>query len=203
MKKKWYSKLKEEKEEENEVFPFIQGERIDLVAQLSKWVEIYTKWHNNPKVRQYARHEFPVALEDVKKWFEANPERGLEDFVVFVIYHKLDKRPIGDIGLNHINWVSRNANIFAEIGEPKYWGKGIVGEAAKLMINYGFSELNLHKIHASVYNPNERSLRAAEKLGFKKEGILKEHLYVDGEYVDNHKFSILRKEWLEVNKQIK
>ena len=63
--------------------------------------------------------------------------------------------------------------------------------------------MNLHKIHASVYNPNERSLRAAEKLGFKKEGILKEHLYVDGGYVDNHKFSILRKEWFERNKEIK
>ena len=193
----------EEEEEETEVFPFIQGERIDLVAQLSKWADIYAKWHNNPRVRQYARYEFPTSLEDVKKWFEGTPERGVRDFIVFVIYHKLDKRPIGDIGLNHINWVNRNANIFAEIGEPEYWGKGIVGEAAKLMMTYGFNELNLHKIHASVYNPNERSLRAAEKLGFKKEGILKEHLYVDGGYVDNHKFSILRKEWFERNKEIK
>ena len=195
--------MKEEKEDESEVFPFILGERIDLVAQLSKWAEIYAKWHNNPKVRQYARHEFPTSLEEVKKWFENPPDRGVREFIVFVIYHKLDKRPIGDIGLNHINWVNRNANIFAEIGEPEYWGKGIVGEAAKLMINYGFSELNLHKIHASVYNPNERSLRAAEKLGFKKEGVLKEHLYVDGEYVDNHKFSLLKKEWMEFNKQNK
>lgn len=195
--------MKEEKEEETEVFPFIQGERINLVAQLSKWADIYAKWHNNPRVRQYARHEFPVSLEDVKKWFETPPGQGVRDFIVFVIYHKVDKRPIGDIGLNHINWVNRNANIFAEIGEPEYWGKGIVGEAAKLMINYGFNELNLHKIHASVYDPNERSLRVAEKLGFKKEGVLKEHLYVDGGYVDNHKFSILRKEWLELNKQIK
>jgi len=191
--------LEEEKEEENEVFPFIHGERIDLVAQLSKWAEIYARWHNDPRVRQYARYEFPIALEDVKKWFENPPQHGVRDFIVFVIYHKLDKRPIGDIGLNHINWVNRNANIFAEIGEPEYWGKGIVGEASKLMIDYAFTELNLHKVHASVYNPNERSLRAAEKLGFKKEGVLREHLYVDGMYVDNHRFSILRKEWLERN----
>lgn len=85
-------KLKEEKEEENEVFPFIHGERIDLVAQLSKWAEIYARWHNDPRVRQYARHEFPIALEDVKKWFESTPEHGVRDFIVFVIYHKLDKR---------------------------------------------------------------------------------------------------------------
>jgi RimJ/RimL family protein N-acetyltransferase len=186
--------------EENKVFPFIQGERIDLVAQLSEWAEIYAKWQNDPRVRQYARHEFPIALEDVKKWFENPPEHGVREFIVFVIYHKKDKRPIGDIGLNHINWVNRNANIFAEIGEPEYWGKGIVGEASKLMLTYAFTEINLHKVYASVYNPNERSLRAAEKLGFKKEGVLREHLYVDGKYVDNHRFSILRKEWIQLSK---
>lgn len=186
-------------EEEDPVFPFIRGETIDLVAQNSKWAELYLKWQNNPSIRQYARHEFPITLEEVKKWFE-NPSRGAREFIIFVIYHKDDKRPIGDIGLNHINWVNRNANLFAEIGEKEYWGKGIAVEAAELMIKYGFTELNLHKIHASIYNPNQRSLRVAEKLGFKKEGIQREHIYVDGKFVDNHKYSILRKEWMVRNK---
>jgi len=180
---------------------FIKGDIISLAPLNMDHVEIYARWHNDPRVRHYARHEFPIALEEVKKWFENPPEHGVREFIVFVIYHKEDKLPIGDIGLNHINWVNRNANIFAEIGEPEYWGKGIVGEASKLMIDYAFTELNLHKVHASVYNPNERSLRAAEKLGFEKEGILREHLYVDGKYVDNHRFSILRKEWLELKRK--
>jgi ribosomal-protein-alanine N-acetyltransferase len=87
------------------------------------------------------------------------------------------------------------------MGEPEYWGKGIVGEAAKLLINYAFTELNLNKISASIHNPNQRSLRASEKLAFKEEGILTEQVYVDGEYVDEHRFSLLKKEWIIENKK--
>ncbi|MHA2008078.1 MAG: GNAT family N-acetyltransferase [Promethearchaeota archaeon] len=191
---------KDENEEDIEVFPFIEGERVDLVAGNVKWAPLLCKWMNDPKVRQYARNEWPLTLEEIKKWFEPSPNQGMKDFVVFTIYHKEDKKPIGSIGFNHINWLNRNANIFASIGDTEYWGKGIAGEASRLMIKYGFTELNLHKIYSGVFNPNERSLRVAEKLGFKKEAVLKEEIYVDGEFVDLHKFVLFKKEWMEENK---
>ncbi len=190
---------KEKKEEEIEVFPFIEGERIDLVAGNSKWVPLVCKWQNDPKVRRYARNMWPVTIEEVKKWFEPSPDRHMKEFVVFTIYHKADKRPIGSVGFGRINWVSRNANIFATIGEPEYWGKGIAIEANKLLIKYGFTELNFHKIYAGVFTPNKRSLRAAEKLGFEKEAILKEEMYVDGVYHDVHKFALFKRDWIKSN----
>ncbi len=190
---------KESKEEEIEVFPFIEGETIDLVAGNSKWVPLVCKWQNNPKVRRYARNMWPHTIEDVKKWFEPSPNKQPKEFVVFTIYHKLDKRPIGTVGFGRINWVSRNANIFATIGEPEYWGKGIAIEANKLLIKYGFTELNFHKIYAGVFTPNKRSLRAAEKLGFEKEAILKEEMYVDGVYHDVHKFALFKRDWIKSN----
>ena len=190
---------KEKKEEEIEVFPFIEGETIDLVAGNSKWVPLVCKWQNDPKVRRYARNMWPVTIEEIKKWFEPSPDRHMKEFVVFTIYHKRDKRPIGSVGFGRINWVSRNANIFATIGEPEYWGKGIAIEANKLLIKYGFTELNFHKIYAGVFTPNKRSLRAAEKLGFEKEAILKEEMYVDGEYHDVHKFALFKRDWIKTN----
>ena len=186
---------KEDKEEEDDVFPFIEGETIDLVAENSKWANLICKWRNDPKVRQYSRNMWPKTLEEVKKGFEPLPDKQMRDFIKFTIYHKQSKRPIGRIGFNHIDWVGRNANIFAEIGEPEYWGKGIAGEASRLMINYGFTELNLHKIIAGAFTPNKRSLRAAEKLGFEKEGVLKEEMYVDGQYHDIHKFALFKRDW--------
>ena len=150
---------------------------------------------NDPNVRHYARNIWPHTLEDVKKWYDPLPDKQMKDFVVFTIYHKQAKRPIGSIGFSRINWVSRNANIFAIIGEREYWGKGIAGEASKLMINYGFTELNFHKIIAGVFTPNTRSLRAAEKLGFEKEGVLKEEMYVDGQYHDVHRFALFKRDW--------
>ena len=198
------SKEKESSKEEIEVFPFIEGKIIDLVAQNSKWAELICKWRNDPKVRQYSRNAWPRSLDDVKKRFEPIPDgdRHTRDFVGFIIYHKRDKRPIGDIGLNRIDWVSRHANIFAMIGEPEYWGKGIVGEAAQLVLKYAFTELNLHKVKAGVFTPNERSLRAAEKLGLNKEAVTKEAIYVDGKYHDIHKWGLTKKEWLEKNKTV-
>ncbi|GAH12567.1 unnamed protein product, partial [marine sediment metagenome] len=86
------------------------------------------------------------------------------------------------------------------IGESEYWGKGIAVEAGKLMITYAFEELNLHKIHTSIYSPNERSLKAATKLGFVQEAILREEIYIDGVHVDNHKFAVFKKEWLNLKK---
>ena len=182
------TEVNKEKKKELEVFPFIEGKRIDLIAGNSKWADILCKWNNDPKVRRYARNMWHLTLEDVKKWLEPAPDRHTREFVVFTIYHKGDKRIIGTAGFGHINWVNRNANIFGSIGEMEYWGKGIIEEAIKLLIAYGFTELNLHKIKASVFTPNERSLRAAEKLGLNKEAVTKEAIYVDGKYHDIHKW---------------
>ena len=191
------TEVNREKVKELEVFPFIEGERIDLIAGNSKWADILCKWNNDPKVRRYARNMWPLTLEDVKKWFEPAPDRHTREFVVFTIYHKGDKRIIGTVGFGRINWVNRNANIFGSIGETEYWGRGIIGEAIKLLIAYGFTEMNLHKIYAGVYSPNERSLRAAEKLGFQKEAVIKESMYVDGEYQDEHKFALFKRDWIK------
>jgi len=192
-------KSKDNKEEKNDVFPFIEGKTIDLIAGNSKWANLFCSWINNPKVRHYSRNMWPQTLEEVKKRFEHSPDRRIRDKVNFIIYHKQEKRPIGIVGLDEINWVSRNANLFALIGEPVHWGKGIAVEACALVIKYGFTELNLNKIEAGIFSPNKRSLRAAEKLGFEKEAIIKEEIYIDGKYNDNHRFSLFKREWLEKN----
>lgn len=191
--------MTEEKKKEDDIFPFIEGERIDLIAQSSKWVNLFCKWENDPRVRHLARHDMPTIPEDIKSWFEPPSEQGVREAIFFVIFHKEDKKPIGTIGFFWINWINRNAFISAIIGEPEYWGKGLVGEAAKLLIRYGFTELNFHKICAGVYNPNQRSLRAAEKLGFKEEVVGRDELFVDGEYVDMHQFAIFKNEWMDKN----
>lgn len=186
-----------EKKEEIEPFPFIEGDKIDLMASGSQWVNLICKWINDPKVRHYSRNMFPHTIEEIKKWQEPPANRRMPEWVGFIIWHKQDKKAIGEVGFGRINWVNRNANLYGLIGEPSYWGKGIIGEAAKLVIRYGFTELNFHKIFAGVYSPNERSLRAAEKLGFQKEATLKEEMYVDGKFVDSHRFALFKRDWLK------
>ena len=174
---------------------FIEGEIIDLVPSRLEWAELYCKWMNNPKVRRYSRNIIPKSLDGIKKWFEPSPDRRVRDFIAFTIYHKKDKKPIGMIGLNHINWVNRWANAFISIGETDYWGKNIATEATKLLLQYAFEELNLNKVSGSVAEANIGSWTVAEKVGFKFEGISRDEFYVDGKYLNVKKYYYLKRDW--------
>ena len=185
-----------EKEKNEKLAPFIQGETVDLVAMNPDHIELYNRWVNDPRVRRYSRNPLPRSIEEQKKWLFREQE-GQRENVLFEVWHKKDKRPIGTGGLGRINWLYRNANIFLVIGEPDYWNQNLGSEASQLIIEYGFNELNLHKIYAGVFSPNKGSLRCAEKDGFIFEFVETEVCYVDGEYVDSHRFRLLKEEWLK------
>jgi RimJ/RimL family protein N-acetyltransferase len=183
--------------------PFLSGERIDLVPSSSEYKELYKKWMNIPEARTFAHNVFPVTKKSIDQWFEPQDQQPPQ-FISFDMWHKKDKKPIGTVGLNHINWVNRNANIFIRIGEVDYWREGYATEAAQMVIDYGFLELDLHKIYAGVHAPNVASWTVAEKkIGLTKEGVLKEDVYVNGEYFDVYKFRILRSEWEEMREKNK
>lgn len=177
-----------------ESVPFIEGTNINLCPPNTEHINLYAKWMNSPKTRKYARYEFPQNLEEVKKIFEPKEERVSSE-IFFEIWHRSDEKPIGYTGFLRIRWFDRSAFLFYLIGEKDYWGRGIATEAAKLVVEYGFDELNLHKISAGIYAPNQSSVRIVEKNGFTLELTLKKEAYIDGEHVDALKYSILKKEW--------
>jgi len=188
--------------ENSEIPTFIEGENVDLLPTNSEHIKLYIKWINNPKVRKYSRNVMPITIEDAKQWSQPTKDEVKKE-VVFEIWHKKDKKPIGVGGLNHINWVNRNANIFLQIGDSNYWGKNIGTESSKMIIDYGFKELNLHKIYAGIYAPNKPSSHIAEKHGFILEATLKDEIYIDGEYINSFRYYMLKEDWSKRNKQKK
>ena len=116
---------------------------------------------------------------------------------MFEIWHKKDKKPIGFCEFDDIFWSYRIAHIGYLIGEVEYWGKGIGTELVKLLLEYGFKELNLHKVVVDVVVPNVSSIRCLEKNGFKLEGTLQKEMYIDGKYYDMLKYGLLREEWIK------
>ncbi|MBL8007029.1 MAG: GNAT family N-acetyltransferase [Ignavibacteria bacterium] len=84
----------------------------------------------------------------------------------------------------------------AEIGydlHPDYWGKGIMTEAVKAMIEFGFGKMNLHSIEANTDPENAASARLLGKNGFVKEGIFRESYYYNGVFLDSHIYSLIKK----------
>ena len=82
---------------------------------------------------------------------------------VFAIVTKEKGSHIGNISLQNIDYVDRSAELAIIIGDKRYWGKGIGLEAWKLMMNYGFLVLNLHRLYCGCANKNLGMRRIAEK----------------------------------------
>ncbi|MEA3430126.1 MAG: GNAT family protein [Nanoarchaeota archaeon] len=112
----------------------------------------------------------------------------------FAIVLNETKEVIGCINLHSINWQHKRAETGTWLG-VNHWGKGYNIESKKLLLNYAFKKLKLHKIILGTLSKNKRSQKAIKKLGAKKEAILKDHMFIEGKYYDSITYRILKKEW--------
>jgi [ribosomal protein S5]-alanine N-acetyltransferase len=115
----------------------------------------------------------------------------------FCIAGKSDNLLMGVIGINPVE-SNRNAEIGYWIGVP-FWNKGYVTEAARRVLQFGFEDLNLNRIHAAYFKRNPASGRIMEKLGMTYEGTMRQHYLRFGEFVDVGYYSILRSEYDAAN----
>jgi len=98
---------------------------------------------------------------------------------------------VGNISLAPCQDVYRkSAEIGYFIAEP-YWNKGIASAAVKVIVQFGFSNLGLMRIHTGVFEYNTASQRVLEKCGFVKEGIFRKAVFKEGELWDEVRYAIL------------
>ncbi len=103
---------------------------------------------------------------------------------------KGNNKLIGFIGHYRIKW----EHFRSEIGymlSPDFQGKGIITEALKLVIDYGFNEMNMHSFEAVIDPKNTASARVLEKNNFTKEAHFKENEFFDGRFLDTFLYSLL------------
>lgn len=105
------------------------------------------------------------------------------------------KTLVGAISL-HSNEIHRYAELGYWIGKP-YWNQGYCTEAAKEIVRYGFECMNLNRIQARHMTHNPASGRVMEKIGMKKEGVLRQSFFRFGDFNDYAIWSILREEFSE------
>lgn len=109
-------------------------------------------------------------------------------------------RHLGNMSIWHVSRLGK-------VGEIGYWvrtdatSNGIATEAAAAMIDLGFNTLGMHKITLRIAVGNEASDRVAQKLGFTREGVLREELKVNGDWLDHTLYSMLEQEFRASRRQ--
>ena len=107
---------------------------------------------------------------------------------------KGEQKIIGVVFLNHIHPVHRTGEFGITLADPDYRGKGLGRDALLTILSYGFNELNLNRIWCEVYS-NNSSINLYRKIGFKQEGVLRKHIYKNGEYLDSIMMGMLKSEF--------
>ncbi|MBC7381837.1 MAG: GNAT family N-acetyltransferase [Bacteroidia bacterium] len=163
---------------------FIEGNTIYLrEVRESDVNDNYYAWLNNSEVNQYLETRYyPRSKANIADYVKHMD--GLSNEIFFAMCDKKTNKHIGNIKIGPINWIHRYGDISLLIGDQDFWGKGIATEAIRLVTEFGFFTLNLHKIKAGCYEQNVGSAKAFEKVGFIKEGLLKKQWMVKGKYYD-------------------
>src|SRR5699024_6851278 len=117
----------------------------------------------------------------------------------FTIVERKKNERIGIAGLLGIDYKNSHAELYITIGDKRFRGQGIADEVVQLLLEYGFLELGLNRIHLHTFTYNVRAQKVYERNGFVQEGILRQHSWKRGEYKDIANYGILKSEWLERN----
>jgi RimJ/RimL family protein N-acetyltransferase len=106
-----------------------------------------------------------------------------------------DGRYVGHVRLTVFSWHDRNARLAIGIYDRRFWSGGYGTEALRLILRYGFEELGLHRVDLLVIDYNLRAIRAYQKCGFVREGVVRESALVDGVWHDDYLMSMLDREY--------
>lgn len=173
------------------MFPILETERLLLREIVSEDAQSIFDCFSNDDVTRYYGQDSLTSIEQAQQFvtfFTKNysEKRGIR----WGIERKGQEGLIGTIGFNAWSSKHRRAEIGYEL-HPQYWHNGFAKEAALKVISYGFNDLHLTRIGAVVFTENTASNGLLTKLGFEKEGLLRNYIYQTGVAHDTIAYSIL------------
>ena len=182
-----------------EHLPTLNTQRLSLRLIRAEDVDDFYAVYSNPEVMRYWSTP-PLADKDAAKKLIGEIHQGIEshELLKWGIALSANDKLIGSVTLFHMDFTHKRAEIGYALGRD-HWGHGYMQETLKAVLNNAFDVLNLHRIEADVDPRNTASVRTLERLGFQREGYLRERWQVNGEIQDAFFFGLLRQDWETVN----
>lgn len=165
----------------------IPSEIVTLREVRESDLQVIFEWLNDYELRISSSMYRPVSWPEHVKWITNRLENGSETF--FVI--SLEERPIGVINLSSHDSQNRSADFSIRIGESTDQGRGFGTQAIKLLIDFCWKDINLHRLSLTVFSDNSRAISSYKKAGFVFEGELREAAFISGGWRNLTVMSIL------------
>lgn len=178
---------------------FYEGDRIYFRPIEPEDEPLLRRYVNDPHNWQGLHTRPPINAVREREWIDQLNKSDTD--IVFGVVARAGHRLIGVTGLHRIEPVARKAEFGINIGDRECQSKGFGTEATRLVLRYGFEELNLNRIALSVFSNNFRAIRCYQKVGFFHEGCHRQAVYRGGEYHDVYRFAMLRDEWEVIRNQ--
>ena len=152
--------------------------------------------HSNPEVMRYWASPPWQSMTEAEQFVDRVKSSYLTGGALQLgIERNEDRVLMGSCVVFSINKESRRGEIGYSLGRP-YWGKGYMNEALRAFIGYLFNTLNFNRLEADIDPRNLASAKTLERLGFQREGYLRERWIVSGEVSDTALYGLLRREFI-------
>ena len=174
--------------------PTLTTDRLQLRPVTMEDIEfIYTLFAAS-ETNLYSTFDDLKTIEEAKDMYETYLKPGFPTHFRLLIELKDSKTPIGTIGLYLYSEKNKRAELGYDLAR-EHWGNGYMTEAVSEVIRYGFIELGLNRIEATVDTRNTNSYRLLERVGFKREGLLRQRHHYGSSYQDELFYGLLKTDW--------
>lgn len=171
----------------------IVGSNIVLKKATTNILPKIKDWLSDPDITKFLDdEEKETSLQKIKQTIFDNKDKHS---VMFALIAKNTNQMIGICGLQKIDRYKKNAFLRIIIGEKKYWDGKTALEAEKLLFEYAFNKLHLNKVYSIIHVNNLGQCKLVERLGMRKDGLIRDHFIQNGKYADAFLYSILSKEY--------
>jgi RimJ/RimL family protein N-acetyltransferase len=151
----------------------------------------YAGWMNDYEITRFLESRWKYQTDASVRDYIRYMNESTTNFL-FGIFLQDTNQHIGNIKIGGIDWIHRYGDVGLLIGERSHWGKGYASLAILQVTQIAFRHLNLNKLWAGIYKGNEGSYKAFIKAGWRDVGLLKNHRYSNGQYIDEYLVEIIK-----------
>ena len=170
------------------------GSKISLKDFNDKDFNKLKQWIADPHINKYLNdYERNLSMKKLKELFPLDKQQKKD--ILFSINYIKENLLIGICGLQKINLNRKDTFMRIIIGDKKFWNGSVAFETENLLLNYAFKKKKLNKVYSIINTKNLGQCKLVERLGMKRDGVLRDYIIQNGKYHNAFLYSILAREF--------